>query len=95
MAAAMTELQIKVCWESVMSLSHRIQGSESARLYEIAAHWPWRITFLLGGAAALALFAASHPLIFQWALLILLCSLFIAGAVEGPEDVRRTGTRGR
>ena len=81
-----------------MALSNQIRGSEPADLQAVGrwlAHWPWRLLLSLLVVFALALFAAKHPLVVSWALFIGLSWLFVAGAAEGPEDVRRIGTRGR
>jgi hypothetical protein len=82
-----------------MSLSHHIYGSEPARLQAVRqaiARWPWRLLLVLSVLAAVALFAASYPIISLWVLLIVLCWLFIAGAADVSEDdMRRMGPRGR
>ena len=79
-----------------MSVSHHIGGSEQARsVFGALAHWPWKLILLLGGSALLAPFAISHPFVALWVLFVVLCWLFIAGAAESSEDMRRTGPRGR
>jgi Zn-dependent protease with chaperone function len=77
-----------------MSLLNEFQGSELA--HHAMTHGPWRLLLTLAVLAALALFVASYPAIFLWALLIVLGGWFIAGAAEGLEDdFRRSGPRER
>ena len=77
-----------------MSLLNEFQGSELA--HQAMTHRSWRLLLILAVLAALALFVASYPVIFLWALLIALGGWFIAGAAEGSEDdFRRSGPRDR
>ncbi|MGA3065002.1 MAG: hypothetical protein ABSD90_17625 [Methylocystis sp.] len=77
-----------------MSLLNEFQGSELA--HQAMTHRSWRLLLTLAVLAALALFVASYPAIFLWALLVVLGWWFIAGAAESSEDdFRRSGPRER
>ncbi len=77
-----------------MSLLNEFHGSELA--HRAVTHQSWRLLLILAVAAALALFVASYPVIFLWALLVGLSWWFIAGVAESSEDdFRRSGPRER
>jgi hypothetical protein len=92
MAATVCERQSTVLGKSLMSLLNEFQGSELA--HQAVTHRIWRLLLVLAGSAAVALFAASYPVISLWALLVVLGWWFIAGAAESSEDdFRRNGPR--
>ena len=73
-----------------MSLLNDFQGSDLA--HQAMTHRSWKLLLILALSIALALFVASYPVIFLWALLVVLGGWFIAGAAESSEDdFRRSG----